>query len=152
MRVASPSIHTGPNGRSRCISIPALLEQGVVVVAGLANDVPDLEARALQLDLAPRDAGHVEEVVDEPRQVLRLPVDDLPRPLRLRRPGGCLVEEHDAVRIGASGLRSSCESTPRNSLLRWSASRNAASARLRSEMSLKRMATLRLSGSPTRKA
>ncbi len=41
-----------------------------------------------------------------------------------------------AFRIGASGLRSSCDSIPRNSVFRRSASRSASSASLRAVMSI----------------
>jgi hypothetical protein len=70
-----------------------------------------------QPDRAARDARDVEQIVDQPRQVHRLPIDDVARPFQLR----VLERKRDmistALRIGASGLRSSCARIARNSSL-----------------------------------
>ena len=75
--------------------------------------------------LPPRDAGDVQQVVDQPDQVLHLPLDDR-RASRCDRARRRPLQAHAAaaaLRIGASGLRSSWPSMARNSSLRRSASR-----------------------------
>ena len=54
----------------------ALLEQRARHLDGARDDVGDLDARGRELDFAAGDARHVEQVVDETRQVLHLPRDD----------------------------------------------------------------------------
>src|SRR4029078_991512 len=44
------------------------------------DDIAKIEQLALQRDLAARDAADVEQIVDEPRQLARLPRDDLACP------------------------------------------------------------------------
>ena len=60
----------------------------------------ELEPLALQLDLAAGDARDVEQVVDEPRQVPDLAVDDRLRPARLLAAGRGALEDVEAVADG----------------------------------------------------
>jgi hypothetical protein len=57
----------------------ALLERRAEVVTGGPHDVPQVEALAMQVDPAARDPRHVEEVVDEGREVPCLATDHVPR-------------------------------------------------------------------------
>ena len=73
----------------------------------------------------------VEQIVDEPCQVRDLPLDDLAHPRDARRRCGAILPSTcAAVTIGASGLRSSCDSIARNSSLRRLASCSFSSADL----------------------
>jgi hypothetical protein len=76
------------------------LEQRPMVVAGPARDLAQVEAPASQLDLAARDPGHVEEIVDEAGEVLGLALDDLPCQRGLLAAGLHTVEQEQAVLDG----------------------------------------------------
>ena len=84
------------------------------------DHVGEIHAALAQLDLAARDARDVQQVVDQPHHVVDLALHDLVgghRGLRRARQRRTLNE----LRIGASGLRSSCASVARNWFLRSSA-------------------------------
>ena len=68
-----------------------------MVVARPAHQLAQVDARPLELDLPARDARHVEQVVDEPGEVLGLTADDLLRARGLLAAGQRAVEEVDAV-------------------------------------------------------
>ena len=73
--------------------------------------------RRSQLDARARDARNVQQIVDQPREVVDLALDDVDGRRRARS-SGCGVRCSSlatALRIGASGLRSSCASMARNS-------------------------------------
>ena len=61
--------------------VSAILEQGARDLDGIPDDLGEFGERHVQLDLAARDPGHVEQVVDEAGQVHDLALDD--RPLAL---------------------------------------------------------------------
>ncbi len=68
-----------------------------------------------------RDAADVEQVVDQAHHVLQLALDDVARrAARAGRRSPARRSSSSALRIGASGLRSSCASVARNSSLRRS--------------------------------
>ena len=96
---------------------------------GRLHDLRELDRLLLQRDLPAHHARHIEQIVDEPHEMLRLPLDDGTRPLDLR-PAGRSARSETARRCGsgASGLRSSCASIARNSSLRWFTSFSASSA------------------------
>ena len=58
---------------------------GRLVSTARSHDRRQLDALAAQLDLAARDARHVEQVVDQPHQVVDLALDDLARRADRRR-------------------------------------------------------------------
>ena len=59
---------------------------------GLLDDRPDVHDLLLELDLPARDAGDVQQVVDEPGQVLHLAFDDLRRPFMVLSSRGSLQD------------------------------------------------------------
>ena len=84
-----------------------------------------------ELDLALRDAGDVEQVVDEPGEVLRLPLDDLVGVGDLVLQAGPRWASRTALVMAASGFLSSWASIARNSFLCRSASSNSSVRTLR---------------------
>ena len=79
--VGSASSRIAPSGRATVSSVAALVDQGPGRLDGLADDRGQVHDLLLEFDLAPADAGHVHQVVDQAGQV-----DDLPlghRPLGL---------------------------------------------------------------------
>jgi hypothetical protein len=90
-----------------------------------------------QHDLAFRNARHVEQVVDQVRQVVDLARDDFAR-AQLRSTARRVPCPAASPRCGSalSGLRSSCASVARNSFLLLSAARSSRSISLRCVMSL----------------
>ena len=82
--------------------------------------------------LAARDPRHVEQVVDQMHHWLHLALDDVARLLDASGVvAGMRAGARAALRIGASGLRSSCASIARNSSLRRSVSFSFSSLRRR---------------------
>ena len=102
---------------------------GRAVSTRALDDVVEERRLGLERDLAVRDARHVEQVVDEARELLRLALGDLERAIAVAAAGA-----HEVERLvsGASGFRSSCASIARNSSLRRSAA--ASSPRARCEL------------------
>src|SRR5690606_30443914 len=43
-------------------------------------DAPELYGLAIEVDLTERDSGYIEQIVDEPRKMIDLPLDDLANP------------------------------------------------------------------------
>ena len=97
---------------------------GVVEDGGVAS-----MSSFCEVDLAPGDAGDVEQVVDEAGEVLDLPVDDVPAPFEVLLSGPERVATVTALLMAASGFLSSWASIARNSSFRRSASLRASSAR-----------------------
>ena len=91
-----------------------------------------IDPLASQLDSVLRDAGDVEQIVGDAHQVQELALHRGARLLDELRIGAASRMISTAVRIGARGLRSSCDSVARNSSFRRSASRSAISASFRS--------------------
>src|SRR5207249_414053 len=63
--------------------VPALLYQGLHDLDGARDQRRKLDRLARQVDLAARDARHIEQVVDQARQVRELPLDHVARPAQL---------------------------------------------------------------------
>ena len=63
-------------------------EQGAVILGRTADDVPEIDALVLDLELTSRNSRHLQEVVDEPREVTDLAHRDLQGALRFRSAGG----------------------------------------------------------------
>ena len=86
----------GPRGERDGQLVLPLLDERADGLDGTADDRREVERLLAELDLAPRDAGDVQQVVDQPGQVPDLPLDDLLGPfellLRLQ-----LAEELDGV-------------------------------------------------------
>ncbi len=82
--------------------VPALLEERADLLHRRGHHRRQLHRLALELDLPPGDAGDVEQVVHQPRQVLHLPLEDAPLPLQqLRRAQAHQLEagEHRRERV-----------------------------------------------------
>ena len=103
---------------------------GAVASTARATTVASSSRRFDERHLAARHARHVEQVVHEPHEVLRL-ADDHVELLASVGVARAAPSDRAAVRIGVSGFRSSCDSSARNSSLRRSASRSASSTCLR---------------------
>ena len=99
-----------------------------MVFASSPDELPQVEPSPAKLDLAATDAGHVQQVVHEARQVRDLPADDLLRAARRLAGRLGVLQDVEGVPDGASGLRSSCESRPRNSSLARFAVRSSSSS------------------------
>jgi hypothetical protein len=82
---------------------PALDEHRPVILDRPLDELREVEDAALELDLATGDAGRVEEVVDDAREVPHLPPDDRPRPRGLLAPRRGMIE--DVERVGDGGER-----------------------------------------------
>ena len=63
--------------------VPALLYQGLHDLDGARDQRRKLDRLARQVDLAARDARHIEQVVDQSREVRELPLDHVARPAQL---------------------------------------------------------------------
>ena len=108
----------------------ALIDERSDGLDRLLDDRFDVQQLVPQLDLAVDDARDVEQVVDEPTQMLDLPLNDLLAPAQvLLRDLGVLARSAALV-MAEIGFRSSWASMARNSSLRRSASRSATSIRL----------------------
>ena len=90
---------------------------------------------ALESDLPVRHARRVEQVVHEVAQMLRLAADDVLGVLACGLSAGTRSRRYRLFRMGASGLRSSWDSTAMKSFFRRSNSRNIVS---RSRTSVRR--------------
>ena len=101
---------------------------GRLVSTALAITLTERYDLQPELDLAARDARDLQEVVDQADHVVDLPLHDLERRVERVRRTSASASICSELRIGASGLRSSCASVARNSSLRRSAS---AASRLR---------------------
>ncbi len=103
---------------SRCSSVPR------IAAAERSSNASQLDHLALELDAVARDPREIEQIVDQPDQMLDLLAHELDQ---LGAVPGCpsIASMSMPLRIGASGLRSSCESTARNSSLRRSESRSS---------------------------
>src|SRR5690606_34696691 len=66
----------------------------------MLDDVPEIEYRALQLHAARRDSRHIEQVVDEPLQVLELALQQVACPWDLRRRQRRNLQQLDAALHG----------------------------------------------------
>ena len=135
-RTGSAWTRSGSAGGETVSSWRRAVEGRPVRLDGALEDGFDVDHLAGEVDLAAGDPGDVEQVVDQPGQVLGLAVDDLPRPPLLGVVGADQLSTWAALRIGARGLRSSWARSARNSSLRRSASRSASSVSLRSVMSI----------------
>ena len=135
-RSGSPLTLSGSSGVSTVNWWPRASISGCTVSTARATRVATSTGLARQSDLAARDARHIEQIVDQARQVRQLPLDHVARPDQLRVADRSMRMSCTALRIGASGLRSSCASIARNSSLWRSASFSACSARARSTTSL----------------
>ena len=71
----------------------ALLEERPVILDGSPHQIGQVERRALQPDLVPRDAGHVEKIVEQTGQVPDLAIDDGLRPARLLSTRDCPIKD-----------------------------------------------------------
>ena len=77
--------------------------RGRSVSAACSTARAKVHGLALQLDQAPADAGHVEEIVEQPRQVIGLAPDQAARPIVLR-PGRLPVEHRQGIDDHAHGV------------------------------------------------
>ena len=84
------------------------------------DDRPRVDGLDAELDLSAGDPRDVEQVVDQSHQLLDLPGDDVAGPPRFSSSISSICSISTALRIGASGLRSSWASIARNSFLRRS--------------------------------
>ena len=113
-------------GHRYCQLVPLPFDERTSGFHGAADESRQVDDFLAQLDLAPADARHVEQVVDQPGHVLDLALDHVPGPsCQLPVAPACFMM-CSALRIGARGLRSSWASIARNSSLRRSVSRNSA--------------------------
>jgi hypothetical protein len=125
-RSGSASIGTGVG--SSIASTWRLPRSAARGLDGGLDHAAERDPLAAQLELALGDARHVEQVVEQPGHLGHLALDDLARPTAApRRRARAWRGSCAALRIGASGLRSSCASVARNSSLRRSATRSSAS-------------------------
>ena len=92
---APPGPRRGTCNRQR---VRPLFEQRAGHLDGFRHDVRHLDDLLLQLHLASRDARHVQQVVDEPREVSHLALDD--RPLAF---GGVVAAEPHQLERGEDG-------------------------------------------------
>ena len=76
---------------------PTLLEGRANVLARAADHLACVKATALQRDLVVGDAAHLEQVLDEPGEVVHLPPDHLSRVRRLRAALRRSLEQVEAV-------------------------------------------------------
>ena len=108
--------------RSSCVA--AGVDQRPAGLDGAAHARRPARPRSVRSSILPRrDARDVEQVVDQAHQVVDLALDHRAHRRRpRRRPPPACAACCSALRIGASGLRSSCASIARNSSLRRSAS------------------------------
>ena len=82
-RAGSPFTRSAPwRGHRELVAL--LADQRLDRLDGLGDHVRELQRLALELDAALRDARHVEQVVDEPRENADLPLHDVDRRLRVR--------------------------------------------------------------------
>ena len=88
------------------------------------DDAPAVERARAQLELAAGDARDIEQIVEQPRHVLRPAARSRSRLRASVRASPRRARKFSRLRIGARGLRSSCASVARNSSLRRSASRS----------------------------
>src|SRR5471030_1963487 len=105
-------------------TLVARLDERATGFDGGVDDVRQRQQRLFHGDFAAADAGGVEQVVHQPRQVGDLAADDALEPEHLGAAYGQLADQFIAIAIGCSGLRSSWASINRNSVFR----RPAASA------------------------
>ena len=118
-RTASPSSVTGSSGSETVSVWRAASIAGRQSSTAAFTRLGTSSGSCAELDLALRDARHVEQVVDDAHHVVDLAVQHLPR--LARPPPDCRPPRRNsssAKRIGASGLRSSWARMPRNSSLR----------------------------------
>ena len=78
----------------------ALHEPGALVLGRAMRELVQIEPLALELDLPVRDARDVEQIVDEPRQLPHLPMEDRLRSRRLLAARRGVIEEVQAVADG----------------------------------------------------
>ena len=126
-RTRSPETRTAVSGTLEGEIVPSGLDQRPAGLDPRTHHRDEIERLRLELDLPARDPGDVEQIVDEPGQLIDLSLDQIPAPGGFGREsafGAC--RSTSAFRIGASGFRSSCASTARNSSLRRSLSRSSA--------------------------
>ena len=104
-----------------------------------AHDTLDVEGLGEEGDLTRAGAGHFGKVGHQALEPVHLPLEDLAQSLDDRLTSSIVRSTLAAFAIGASGLRSSCASSERNSAWRRSASRrmrmrlaSCSSSRLRS--------------------
>jgi hypothetical protein len=130
-RVASPRTRIGRSARRRRARAGAVdrVARRLDAEGDHATEVDQLVA---QQDLAGGDAADVEQVVDEVGEVAELAVDDARRLLPRRRASRSSCISETALRIGASGLRSSCASMAMNSCIRRPACSTSCSGAARS--------------------
>ncbi len=134
-RSASPFTVSGASGLTTDNAWPRSSISGWMVSTARAMSVATSIGSLRQVDLAAGDTRHVQQVVHQTCQMRSC------RSIISREPRSCSSEwlmrmRCTALRIGASGLRSSCASIARNSSLLRSASRSACSALVRSMTSL----------------
>ena len=129
---------SSPDDRKRGAVVPELehlllpLERRAGRLDGGEDGRREIDRLLPQRDLSARDAAHVQQVVHQPGQVVDLALDDAGRAL-VACPASWAPARRiaTALRIGASGLRSSWPSMARNSLIRRSAT-SSSSMRFRS--------------------
>jgi hypothetical protein len=89
------------------------VDRGLRHLGGAAEHGHQFSRLALQLDLAADDARHVEQVVDEPHEMVKLPFHHVARwTVAASTPD--ILRMCSALRIGAKGLRSSWAIIARN--------------------------------------
>ena len=98
---------------------------GRLVSTALCTTVASSHPLLAEFELAAGDPAHVHQVIDQPHHLLQLPLDQRAGLLHVLPLSSDIFMICRALRIGASGLRSSWASVARNSSLRRSASRSA---------------------------
>jgi len=78
-----------------------LVEERAQALHGVSHERVELQPLALKLDLASRDASRIEQVVEQPGEMIDLFVDGSLRPLRLLTCRGCAAQEVQAVLDGS---------------------------------------------------
>ena len=82
-RAASPCTHTGFGGSCQRQRLPAADQRRALHFDALRQQRAQLQRRGLQDDLALADARHVEQLVDQPRQLPHLAIGDVGGPHQL---------------------------------------------------------------------
>ena len=122
-RAGSAATHSGARRQGDRQLVPPFVDQRPARFDGAGHGRRHVDRFGFQLHLAAGDARHVEQVVHQPDHLFHLAVDHVARPTS--RPSSSPTACRricTALRIGASGLRSSWASMARNSFLRRSCS------------------------------
>jgi hypothetical protein len=87
--------------------LPPGFEQRLVALYRILHHRPEIQLAPLQGDLAGVDARDIQQVIDQPDDDIELPIEDGEGLVRHGRRRGTSRRISTALRMGASGLRSS---------------------------------------------